>query len=601
MCGIAGYRGKADPLAEERVRRMTGVLAHRGPDGDGFFSAAGVVLGHRRLKILDLSDAARQPFCDPAGRVVLTYNGEIYNYRELRVELEARGHRFDSTGDTAVIPAAYLEWGLDFAKHLRGMFALALYDRRDGRLILARDRVGIKPLYYTRLLDGIVFASEMRAIIASGWINRSANADALRQFLRFGYRTDYATAYDGIQELPPGSLMVVDAPGAAKISRYWDPPEATQGDPRELVSSLRDVLDRAVKRHLQSDVPVGAHLSGGLDSSTIVSVMARAGRQVVHTFSVYFPDAEWFDERRYSTAVSDAAGASQHFISPTWRQLRDGLDDIVESLDEPVGGPGVIPQYFLNEAIRKAGVVVVLGGQGADELLAGYERYRIPHALAAARAGQFRQGFADIRSAGVKRMAIDFVKRVLNIDPAGMLLKDPPRDGHVPFWNFAQMLAYEFRWYLPMLLHVEDRTSMAWSIESRVPFLDDEFLESVFAVPATMKIKDGGLKWMLRDATRGIVPDLVIDRTDKRGLPTPLGLWMRGPLKTFVTERLTDDVLLQSGLVDAGNLRRLLDTHMSGLRDLDFLLWRPLAVATWLAQAAAIEPCEPAVPIALAG
>lgn len=600
MCGIAGYRGKADPLAEDRVRRMTATIAKRGPDGDGFFCAPGVVFGHRRLKILDLSDAARQPFSDPAGRIVITYNGEIYNYRELRAELEARGHVFESTGDTAVIPAAYIEWGLDFAKHLHGMFALALYDRRDGRMILARDRIGIKPLYYTRLLDGIVFASEMRAIVASGWIERSPNAEALRQFLRFGYRTAYQTCYDGIQELPPGSLLVVDAPGAAKVVPYWEPPQEERCDPRELVPDLREILRVAVERHMQSDVPIGAHLSGGMDSSTIVSFMARATREVVHTFSVYFPESEWFDERRYSTAVSDAAGALQHFISPSWRQVRDRLDEIVAELDEPVGGPGVIPQYFLNESIRQAGVTVVLGGQGADELLGGYERYRVPHAFTAARTGRIGQSFADIRSAGLRRIAIDLLKRVLAVDPARMLVQDAPR-GDATSWGFPRLLAHEFRWYLPMLLHVEDRTSMAWSIESRVPFLDDELLECALAVPATLKIKDGALKWMLRDAARGIVPDLVLDRTDKRGLPTPLGVWMRGPLRTFVTERLTDPILLRSGLVDARNLKGLLEAHMSGVRDLDFLLWRPLAVSTWLAQASVAEPREPAVPIALAG
>jgi asparagine synthase (glutamine-hydrolysing) len=600
MCGIAGYRGKPDPLAEERVRRMTAVLAQRGPDGDGFFSAPGVVLGHRRLKILDLSNAARQPIWDDSGRVVISFNGEIYNYRDLRAQLEARGHRFSSSGDSAVIPAAYIEWGLDFAQHLRGMFALAIYDHRDGRLVLARDRVGIKPLYFTRLLDGLVFASEMRAIVASGWVDRAPNMAALRQFLRLGYRTSYQTCYDGIEELPPGSLLVADSPGSAQIRRYWKPPEMQTCEPDGIVRHVRDIFERALDRHLQSDVPVGAHLSGGLDSSTVVSLMARRSKEPVHTFSVYFPDGEWYDERRYSTAVSNAAGARQHFVSPTWRRVRDEMDTIVEALDEPVGGPGAIPQYFLNEAIREAGIVVVLGGQGADELFAGYERYRVPHAFMAARTGRFRESYADVRRAGLRAIAVDIVKRLLRVDPARMLAGDVSGVRDASGFDFGRQLAHEFRWYLPMLLHVEDRTSMAWSIESRVPFLDDELIEFVLALDATQKIRGGTLKWILRDATRGIVPDVVLDRKDKRGLPTPLGVWMRGPLRTFVLERLRDRVLLDSGLVDAAMLDRLLDAHLSGLRNLDFLLWRPLVVSTWLAQSQA-NRFSPGIPVALAG
>jgi asparagine synthase (glutamine-hydrolysing) len=586
VCGIAGYRGKPDPFAEERVRRMTAVLARRGPDGDGFYAAPGVVLGHRRLKILDLSDAARQPICDEGERVVVSYNGEIYNYRELRSELQARGHRFASSGDSAVIPAAYVEWGLDFARHLRGMFALAVYDRRDGRLVLARDRVGIKPLYFTRLPDGLVFASEMRAIVAGGWIERSPNAAALRQFLRLGYRTGYATCYDGVEELPPGSLLVVEAPGSAQVRRYWEPPAPESWESSGVVARVREIFDRALDRHLQSDVPVGAHLSGGLDSSTVVSLMARRSDQPVHAFSVYFPDAEWFDERRYSTAAASAAGARQHFVSPTWRQVRDHLDAIVRALDEPVGGPGAIPQYFLNQTIRESGIVVVLGGQGADELFAGYERYRVPHALAAARHLHLGEVAADVRRAGLRRITVDVLKRMLHVDPARMLVPgDVSAAAEAWSWDFERQLRHEFRWYLPMLLHVEDRTSMAWSIESRVPFIDDELIEYVLGLRAGLMIRDGTLKWILREATRGIVPDVILDRKDKRGLPTPLGHWMRGPLRTFVLERLTDRVLLESGLVDAGNLRRLLDAHLSGLRNFDFLLWRPLAVATWLTQA----------------
>lgn len=585
MCGIAGYRGKADAFAEQRVRRMTDALSQRGPDGDGFFSEPGIVLGHRRLKILDLTNAARQPIWDDGGRVVVSFNGEIYNYRELRSELEARGHRFASSGDAAVIPAAFVEWGLDFPRHLHGMFALAAYDRRDGRLVLARDRVGIKPLYFTRMGHGIVFASEMRAIVASGWLDRSPNAAALQQFLRLGYRTGTATAYDGIEELPPGSMLVAEPHGTTEIRRYWSPPEVEMCEPADIVVRVREILERALDRHLQSDVPVGAHLSGGLDSSTVVSLMARRSAKPVHTFSVYFPDDAWYDERTYSTAVCSATGAQQHFVSPTWQDVRDALDTIVDALDEPVGGPGAIPQYFLNEAIRQAGVVVVLGGQGADELFAGYERYRVPHAASAARMGRFGEAYADVRRAGLRATAIDVTKRLSHVDPARMLVGDVTGVGDAWGFDLERQLAHEFCWYMPMLLHVEDRTSMAWSIESRVPFLDDELIEFVLALPAIEKIRAGTLKWILRDATRGIVPDVVLDRKDKRGLPTPLGVWMRGPMRSFVLERLTDPVLLGSGLVDPKGLKRLVDAHLSGLRDFAFLLWRPLVVSSWLARA----------------
>ena len=572
---------------------MAGALAHRGPDGDGFFSENGVVLGHRRLKILDLSEAARQPIWDEHGRVAVSYNGEIYNYRELRAQLEARGHQFRSSGDTAIIPAAYLEWGLDFASHLRGMFAIALYDRREHRVVLARDRIGIKPLYIARIPDGVVFASEMRAIVAGGYVDASANDDALREFLRFGYRTSYATCYSGIEEVPPGTLFIIEASGATEIRRFWQYPEPRSHTYAEIAPQVRAILDRAIARHLQSDVAVGAHLSGGLDSSAIVSLMAVHSKDPVQAFSVYFPDESWFDERKYSRLVCAAWGANQHLISPTWRQVRDDLSDIVESLDEPVGGPGAISQYFLNAAIHASGVTVVLGGQGGDELFAGYERYRLPHAVAAVRDGAIREAFGDVCRAGIRRIALDLAKRVLQIDPAAMLVEDTPSHGGAYAWDFSGQLAHEFRWYLPMLLHVEDRTSMAWSIESRVPFLDDELLDYILAVPATMKIKDGNLKWILRESTKGVVPDAILDRRDKRGLPTPLGIWMRGPLRSFVEERLSDPVLRNRGLVNYRALSGFLDAHISGMRNFDTLLWRPLIVAIWLAQLADQRSGEP--------
>ncbi|MGH7661233.1 MAG: asparagine synthase (glutamine-hydrolyzing) [Vulcanimicrobiaceae bacterium] len=600
MCGIAGYRGRPDRLAEQRVRLMTDALAHRGPDGDGFFSEDGVVLGHRRLKILDLSEAARQPISDSDGLVVVSFNGEIYNYRELRAELESRGHRFSSTGDAAVIPAAYLEWGLDFARHLRGMFALALYDRRDGRMVLLRDRIGIKPLYVARLPEGIVFASEMRAIVAAGFLPRSANADALRQFLRFGYRSSYATAYQGIDEVAPGSLLISERSGALEVRRFWSPPATTAHDPAACPQRVREILERAVDRHLQSDVPVGAHLSGGVDSSTIVSLMAQRTAQPIQTFSVFFEDSAWFDERQYSTAVSAASHAVQHFVSPTPGKVRDELERIIDFLDEPVGGPGAIPQYFLNEEIRNAGIRVVLGGQGADEMFAGYERYRLPHALTAARTGDFGEAFVSLRRTGLRNLAVQLVKRVLRIDPAAMLTQGAPPDSDTLSLDFARQLAHEFRWYLPMLLHVEDRTSMAWSIESRVPFIDDELVEYVLSVPAELKIYEGRLKWMLRDAVRGTVPDLVLDRTDKRGLPTPLGVWMRGPLRSFAADVLTDPLLRRSGLVDMQRLERIFNAHLAGVRDFGDLLWRPLAVAIWLARSQAAAQ-RPETSLALAG
>ena len=600
MCGVAGYRGKPSELAEQRVRHMMDALAHRGPDGDGFFSEDGAVLGHRRLRILDLSDAARQPIFDEAGLVAVSFNGEIYNYRELRARLEARGHRFASSGDAAVLPAAYLEWGLDFARELQGMFAIALYDRRTRRTVLARDRVGIKPLYLARVSEGIVFASEMHAIVAAGWLRRSPNADALRDFLRFGYRTRNETCYDGIEELPPATALVIESSGAVDARTYWRPPGVRETNASDAPSIVRAILERAVARHMQSDVPVGAHLSGGLDSSTIVSLMAKRSADPISAFSVYFSDAAWFDERRYSTTVCERFGAHQRFVSPTAAAVHAALPRIVESLDEPVGGPGAIPQYFLNAAIREAGVRVVLGGQGADELFAGYDRYRLPHAIGAARAGDYNEAAIGLRRAGIRTLTVELLKRVFRFDPAAMLVDLSAGANDPQPWDLERQLAHEFRWYLPMLLHVEDRTSMAWSIESRVPFIDDELIEYMLSLPALAKIREGRLKWILRDASRETVPDLILHRKDKRGLPTPLGAWMRGPLRSFAQEALTDPILRYSGLVDFPRLRQIFDAHVAGIRDFGFLLWRPLAVSIWLSHPR-IERKDNVVPLARAG
>ena len=583
MCGIAGIISFRDAPSFETVKVMTDSMIHRGPDGEGFYQRDKVLLGHRRLKIIDLSETAAQPISDLAERAIVTFNGEIYNYRSLQSTLKARGHRFKSNGDSETIPLAYLEWGDDFLSHLHGMFAFALYDTQRQRLILARDRIGIKPLYFVRSAHGVAFASEIKALAAAGLISANVNREAIAEFVQLGFHCGGKSWFEDVVELAPGHKVVISSDGDMTVEEYWRLPRPLTDVGVDPAPSLRAVLGKAARTHLQSDVPLGAHLSGGIDSSSVIALLMEQREEPLHTFSVYFEEGPIYDERPFIERVSRRFGTIQHYTVPTWRDALRVLPSIIHALDEPIVGPGVIPQYLLNLDIKAHGITVVNGGQGGDELFAGYPRHLVPYALAEWKEslGGRADALAAVKSLGLRGW-LKFAGERLLAPGSFLLHRDLRRMSRFRYsLQFDSLLEQELLGYLPGLLQVEDRTSMAASIESRVPLLDDNVIDLAASMHRRWKVRGGVPKRVLRDAVRDIVPAEILQRRDKRGLPTPFGLWVRGPLQKFAKDILTDPSARDLKIFDQQRVDALFALHCSGVIDLGGLIWRILVTLLW--------------------
>lgn len=585
MCGIAGIARFDHAPDLGVVKAMTDALTHRGPDGEGFFTRDNVAFGHRRLKIIDLSEAARQPIADASGNVVVTYNGEIYNYRELRDSLAARGHHFISHTDSETIPVAYSEWGDSFLDHLHGMFAFALYDVRNRRMLLVRDRIGIKPLYFIRRPQFIAFASEPKAFVAADLITARPNVRAITDYIQRGYHERGQSWYEEVEELQPGHCATVSANGDFNVRPYWTLPEASGRVGENPKAALRTALEHAARTHLQSDVPLGAHLSGGIDSSSVVGLLCRQREEKLHTFSVYFREGAYYDERPFIEEVSRRYGTEHHYTVPTWRDAQDWLPKILHAVDGITTGPTVVPAYLLCRDIRSRGIVVSNGGQGGDEMFAGYPRHLLPYALAELGSGKagWHNGAAALSKAGIRGLLRIAAERT--VVPGTMLLHPDVRGQVRPFrysLQFDELFRQYLTGYLHCLLHIEDRTSMASSIESRVPLLDDSVIELAVSMHSRWKLRDGVPKRVLRDAVEDLLPPAVFHRKDKRGLPTPFGLWIRGPMKDYARAVLTDPILRSDRLFASSLVDRLFQLHCNGIADLGQLLWRPFCVGLWL-------------------
>lgn len=585
MCGIAGIVRFDRPPDAETVKSMTNALIHRGPDGEGFFNRDRVSFGHRRLKIIDLSEAAKQPIMDAGGRAVVTYNGEIYNYKELRCLLEAQGHRFNSVGDSETIPAAYAEWGESFLEHLHGMFAFALYDFQSRKTLLARDRMGIKPLYFIRRPNYLAFASEPKAFVEAGLIPADPNIGSITDYIQRGYHERGRSWYAGVEELPPGHCAVCTESGDFSVRRFWALPKASTDVGEDPSVALRIALERAARSHLQSDVPLGAQLSGGIDSSSVVALLCRERQESLHTFSVYFREGAYYDERPFIEEVSHRYGTDHHYTVPGWRDALDWLPKIIHAVDGVTAGPAVIPAYLLCKDIRSRGVIVSNGGQGGDEMFAGYPRHLLPYALEELTSGKagWANGVAALRKSGVKGLARVAAERALV--PGTLMLHHEARKGVQPFrysLKFDELFRQYLDGYLHCLLHIEDRTSMAASIESRVPLLDDAVVELAGSMHSRWKLRAGIPKRVLRDAVEDLLPPNVVHRRDKRGLPTPFGIWIKGPMKKYAQEVLTDPILKNEHLFKDSVVQAMFRAHCNGVADLGPLLWRPFCVSLWL-------------------
>ena len=611
MCGICGVVALGRPPERDTVERMAATLDHRGPDGAGSYADEGIALGFRRLAIIDLSEAGMQPFASEDGRYQLLHNGEVYNYRELRRELEAKGHRFRSATDTEVILAAYREWGERCVERFNGMWAIALWDGERRSLFCSRDRFGVKPFYYRLDGDRFVFASELKAFRAEG-AGLEPNLAAVRDYLEQAYldHTD-ETFLAGVRRLPPAHSLVFDERGL-RLWRHWrlEPRDPPQGDPAEAV---RELLLDAVRLRLRSDVPIGTALSGGLDSSAIavgVDHLLRTEAEHVEpvgerqrTFTVYFDDPR-FDERPYARAVVEQTQADALWVSFDADELVSDLPKIVDAQEEPFGSTSIAAGWYVMRAASRAGMKVMLDGQGGDEVLAGYRAhvgFHLADLLAERRLTALRTELAELRSvhgrgalaaALARPFAPEAVTRLVRGRARGSttLLHDDLRRVDAPELRDGSLFQTRLRRYqellltqrgLPELLRYEDRNSMAHSIEARVPFLDYRFVELVFSLQGEALIDRGRTKAVLRRALGDLLPPTVRDRRDKLAFVTSERDWMRGALGEFAADVFASQPFRERGFVDAAAARRRLDRHRRGDVDAGMELWRALNVELW--------------------
>lgn len=623
MCGIAGclslaYAPSGNNLA--KVRRMIETIRHRGPDGEGFWEPgdAYVCLGHARLAVIDTAETGAQPMHGRNGTTIVS-NGEIYNYRELRADAISRGRKFRSGSDTETILSSYEEHGLAFVRYLRGMFAFALWDEPRRRLILARDRFGIKPLYFTQVNEYLYFASEAKALVP--FLERNeTDPEALLSYLTFQNYLGSRTLFCGIEQVMPGELITFEG-GMLRREKYWDVHYDLDFDHTEtfFVSRLQELLAESIHLHLRSDVEVGAYLSGGIDSTLIAGLASKETGNRLRAFHGRFRDYSGYDESTFAQSAADEASLDLSIRDLTSNDLETILRKVVYHLDYPVAGPGALPQFLVSE-LASEHVKVVLGGQGGDEIFGGYARYLIGYLEQSMRAaidgthtsGNFvvtlesiipnlgllreyqpllqhfwREGLFG----SMDRRYLRLIDRSHDLGQAinwGAFDRESLFDQYLQIFNsasnvrkeayFDSMTHFDFKTLLPALLQVEDRMSMAHGLESRVPFLDHPLVEFAATIPADIKFKDGQLKRLLKVAFAQTLPPAVLNRRDKMGFPVPLSEWSKGPLAGFFSELVESLRDRNLPYLNRGHLTDLLGTKDRFSRG----LWALINLELWL-------------------
>ena len=622
MCGIAGVVYRDGRRAEERVlRAMAQTIAHRGPDGDGFVAFAGAGLAHRRLAIIELSPLGAQPMASSDGSAWIAFNGEIYNFPELRSELEGLGHQFRSHSDTEVILAGWLQWGEEVVGRLDGMFAFALWDLKRRRLLLARDRTGKKPLYIYEDDAKVVFASEIKAILAHPQIDRTHSPDAVPQFLSHGYVPTPGTFYSRIRKLKPAQLEVFefDKP-ASRATQYWEfplGPSRKVTDLREVEERIRELFFAAVKRRMMSDVPLGAFLSGGIDSTLVVAAMARFSSKPVKTFSIGFEGYPDWDETKYARQVAQRFGTehTEFKVKPESFEL---IDKLAWHYDEPFGDSSAIPTYVVSKLTREK-VTVALTGDGGDELFAGYPRFaaavaaeRVPsivRRLARRVLGPLPSGkrhgstwertrrFALHASQPLPERLRNWVslfpatelQTLLRPEAAAMATPEALGRSYAALDRATgrldpmnRVLYLNARTYLLDDLNVKmDRASMAASLEGRSPFLDTALMEYVASLPGDLKARGTNLKWILKRAFEDLLPYEVVHRK-KMGFGVPLGAWFREGVRGQLEDRLLNPGSPLRDWFRPGALEGLVTQHQEKRRDLGLQFWGLWLLDAWL-------------------
>ena len=616
MCGIAGIfnidgRGS---VAHAAVKRMADSMVHRGPDDEGVFVSGPVGLGHRRLSIIDIK-SGHQPMSNEDDSVWIVFNGEIYNHEDIRPVLEARGHVYWTHSDTESIIHAYEEFGDDFETHLTGMFAFAIWDARRRRLVLSRDRLGIKPVYYTVHRNQLIFASEIKAILTVEGIDRRVDQDALDAFLSLRYVPGPKTMFQGIFKLQPGHTLTVED-GRVTIRPYWDLNFAEEPrDERHAFDELEALIFDVCRSHLMSEVPYGVFLSGGVDSSSIVAVLKEILKDRVMTFTVGYEQAAGINEFDYASIVGRHADTVHHEMILPSKDFADWIPQLVWHLDEPVGDAACVPLYFLARYAKER-ATVLHSGEGADEIFAGYSIYKKMDAINRLQAGPLfflaratSGGLAPLAGQGkvaryLRLLGLPLEERYRGVSGHFMegmkkgLVKPgalPNAEGHAFLTetfggyynrvksakNLNKMLFVDTKTWLPDDLLVKaDKMTMAASVELRVPFLDHRLVEFAARLPVSYKIRNGQTKYLLKKAMERHLPPSVIYRS-KKGFPVPVANWFRNGLYGIATEMLLNPQSAVSTYLQPVSVRRILEQHKAGNRDFSDELWGLLVLENW--------------------
>jgi asparagine synthase (glutamine-hydrolysing) len=634
VCGITGIfaYGRTEPPVDEALMvRMAASMAHRGPDDGGIYLSRDhrVGFGFRRLAIIDLSSAGHQPMSNEDGTVWIVFNGEIYNHAEHRPVLEAKGHVYRGRSDTETIIHLYEEYGEDCVNYLRGMFAFAIWDENKRRLFVARDRLGIKPLYYSLAGGTFMFGSEIKAIAAYPGVGREINKEALYHYLTFMVPPAPMTMFRGIEKLPAGFRMTVDEGGAVRSEAYWDaivPGAQRESTDESLAARTVELLRESARIHMMSDVPVGVFLSGGLDSSTLVALIAEQSARAVNTFSVGFKGYEAYNELAYARQIAERFATNHHEVIIDHKQALDYIPELVHSQDEPIADWVCVPLYFVSKLARDSGVIVVQVGEGADELFCGYPLYlasltvqRLWPWLAKVPPSLWQMGgalAARARSAGLRQAhKAERLMQILEEEkgrfwggaivfrngPKAMLLDTPMWRGNGRFDSTAvmdrvsaqiardkphadaleRMIYFELKQRLAELLLMRvDKITMSTSIESRVPYLDHRLVEFAMGIPEQAKVRNHQTKAVLKRAVRGLIPDNIIDRS-KQGFSAPASEWLRNELAAEARSSLLDGEMVKRGYFNSDFVKGLLDAHQSGPADHGVELWNLYNLELW--------------------
>ncbi|NNF01548.1 MAG: asparagine synthase (glutamine-hydrolyzing) [Bacteroidia bacterium] len=619
MCGITGFYTEKEIDRQGVLTKMMDAIKHRGPDDSGAEHIDNYSFGHLRLSIIDL-EHGHQPMFSEDKRYVISFNGEIYNYLELRQQLVQKGHNMKTYSDTEVLLNMYIAYGKDMLNHLNGMFAFVLYDKETKELLIARDHFGIKPFYYY-LEDGdLVYASEIKSILQHPKCKAELNSEAIFDYLTFQLIPDQSTLFNKIKKLEPASYMIFREGKIIDQKTYWNPDynidEAKSED--EFADELLLLVENSLSIQTRSDVPVGAYLSGGIDSSVVAILAAKNFFGDFETFTGGFKEGPLFDETNYAQIVSKKIHSVHHEIFPTAQDFIDNFEKLVYHMDEPAAGPGLFPQYMVSK-LASENVKVVLGGQGGDEVFGGYTRYAVAYleqcikgaifetqeegkhvvtlSSLTANLPQLKKYIPMIKSQFADGMFDDMDKRYYRLIDRSLKLQqfytqdfladrneDKVFERFANIFNFPEtpsyfnkMTHYDMKTLLPALLQVEDRVSMAVSLESRVPLLDKRIIELAAKMPPTMKFAGGRTKHILIESVKNILPKEILNRKDKMGFPTPLNVWLNGPLREFALDLMTGETAKNRGLFNTANIEKQITESSQFSRD----LWGAMNIEMW--------------------